>query len=267
VHTIVVRLSDLAFLSQEDIENEANLDTLGEKILRHFAFLPGELSDAISDGATLITYQEPTREQLDEAKRLAIQGSQKANQRDFHAAADLYTKALAANPAMPETHRDLAMARYELGDFTAAKDHSIDALRLAPADAWNHVVLANIFTRENALSSAIRFFNRALELKPGDPYALNGLGAAHAKSGHDTQAHECFDAAIAAHPDMIEPRFGKGSPSPKTRPPFRVRRSFGRLDRTHLRIRLGKPPGNQSGQKPPRLREGQTPRTRRPHQS
>ncbi len=87
---------------------------MGEKILRHFAFLPGELSVAISDGAARITYQEPTREQLDMAKRLAIQGSQKANQRDFRAAADLFTKALAANPAMPDTHRDLAMARYEL---------------------------------------------------------------------------------------------------------------------------------------------------------
>jgi tetratricopeptide (TPR) repeat protein len=167
------------------------------------------LSVAISDGAARITYQEPAREQLDEAKRLAIQGSQKANQRDFRAAADLFTKALAANPAMSETHRDLAMARYELGDFAAAKDHLIDALRLAPDDAWNHVVLANIFTRENDLGSAIRFFTRALELKPGDPYALSGLGAANAKSGHDAQAHECFDAAIAAHPDMFEPRFGK----------------------------------------------------------
>ncbi|MFN9980581.1 MAG: tetratricopeptide repeat protein, partial [bacterium] len=107
---------------------------------------------------------------------------------------------------MPDTHRDLAMAHYELGDFGAAKDHLIDALRLAPGDAWNHVVLANIYTRESDLPSAIRFFSRALELKPSDPYALNGLGAAHAKSGNDAKAHECFDAAIAAHPEMPEPR-------------------------------------------------------------
>jgi Tfp pilus assembly protein PilF len=88
---------------------------------------------------------------------LADQGAQKARARDFHAAIDLFTRALSANPAMPDTHRDLAMAHYELGDFGAAKDHLIDALRLAPGDAWNHVVLANIYTRESDRPSAIRF--------------------------------------------------------------------------------------------------------------
>ena len=209
MQTLVVKLSDLGFLSQEDLENTASHADFGEKILRQFSFLPGELSIAISEGVARITYREPSPEKIEEAMNLADQGARKARARDFYAAIDLFTRALSANPAMSDTHRDLAMAHYELGDFGAAKDHLIDALRLAPGDAWNHVVLANIYTRESDLPSAIRFFSRALELKPGDPYALNGLGAAHAKSGNDAKAHECFDAAIAAHPEMPEPRFGK----------------------------------------------------------
>lgn len=209
MQTLVVKLSDLGFLSQEDLANTESHADLGEKILRQFSFLPGELSVAISEGVARITYREPSREKVEEALNLADQGARKARARDFHAAISLFAKALAANPAMPATHRDLAMAHYELGDLAVAKDHLIDALRLAPNDAWSHVVLANIFTLEKDLPSAIRFFTRAIDLKPGDPYALNGLGAAHAKSGNDAKAHDCFDAAIAAHPEMLEPRFGK----------------------------------------------------------
>jgi tetratricopeptide (TPR) repeat protein len=69
--------------------------------------------------------------------------------------------------------------------------------------------MGNIFTRQQDWTSAIRFFSKALDLKPGDPYALNGLGAAHAKSGQLDQAITAFDAAISAHPKMPEPRFGK----------------------------------------------------------
>jgi tetratricopeptide (TPR) repeat protein len=69
--------------------------------------------------------------------------------------------------------------------------------------------MGNIFTREQDWDYAIRFFSKALDLKPGDSYALNGLGAAHAKSGQLDQAITAFDAAISAHPKMPEPRFGK----------------------------------------------------------
>ena len=62
----------------------------------------------------------------------------------------------------------LAVESAEMG-FVAAKDQLIDALRLAPDDAWSYVVLGNIFTREQDWDSAIRFFTKALDLKPCDP--------------------------------------------------------------------------------------------------
>ena len=70
-------------------------------------------------------------------------------------------------------------------------------------------MLGNIFTREQDWDSAIRFFTKALDLKPGDPYALNGLGAASAKSGNEDSAMRHFEAAIEANPHFPEPRFGK----------------------------------------------------------
>jgi tetratricopeptide (TPR) repeat protein len=52
-------------------------------------------------------------------------------------------------------------------------------------------------------------FTKALDLKPGDPYALNGLGAASAKSGDEASAMQHFEAAIETNPRFLESRFGK----------------------------------------------------------
>jgi len=81
------------------------------------------------------------------------------------------------------------MLHYELGDLSATKNQLIDTLRLAPDDAWSYVVQWNIFTCEQGSDSAIRFFTKALDLKPDNPYALNGLGAASAKSGDSASAN------------------------------------------------------------------------------
>jgi tetratricopeptide (TPR) repeat protein len=209
MNAVVVRLSDLAFLSPADLSGACSESELGEKILKQFAFLPGDHRVTITDGKARIEYREPAAEKLNEAQRLAKEAAQSAKNGDFQQALHLFTQALAANPALPVARRDLAMLHYELGDLSAAKDQLIDALRLAPDDAWSYVVLGNIFTREHDWDSAIRFFTKALDLKPGDPYALNGLGAASAKSGDEASAMRHFEAAIVANPHFPEPRFGK----------------------------------------------------------
>jgi tetratricopeptide (TPR) repeat protein len=209
MQAIVIRLSDLTFLSSEDLSGACSQAELGEKIIKQFAFLTGDIRVTITDGTARIEYRQPDTEKISEAQRLSEQAAQKAKSGDFPQALDLFTQALAANPALPVTRRDLAMLHYELGDLSAAKDQLIDALRLAPDDAWSYVVLGNIFTREQDWDSAIRFFTKALDLKPGDPYALNGLGAASAKSGDEASAMRHFEAAIEANPHFPEPRFGK----------------------------------------------------------
>ncbi len=206
MQVLVVKLSDLSFLSAEDLKSAADI---GENIIRQFAFLPGELTVKITGGFAHIEYTPAPPEKLRHARELAAKASKAAQRGDNAEALELFTAALQANPVMADTRRDLAMVHYNLGNLDAAKNELIDALRLAPDDAWSHVVMGNIFTREKDWPSAIRFFSKAIELKPGDPYALNGLGAAHAKSGAISKAIEFFDAAIKSEPAMPEPQFGK----------------------------------------------------------
>jgi tetratricopeptide (TPR) repeat protein len=153
VHSFVVKLTDLSFLSDEDLAAHGDL---GGKIIRQFSFLPGDLKVTISDGLAHIEYSPAPPDKLAEALRLADQGANAAKKGDFHSALDFYTAALQANPALPDTRRDLAMVHYEIGQLDAAKDELIDALRLAPDDAWSHVVMGNILTRQQDWTSTKR---------------------------------------------------------------------------------------------------------------
>jgi tetratricopeptide (TPR) repeat protein len=195
VQVLVVKLSDLSFLSAEDLESASDI---GEKIIRQFAFLPGELKVTVTGGFAHIEYTPPTQEKLRQARELAAKAAKAAQRGDNAEALELFTAALQANPVMADTRRDLAMVHYNLGKLDAAKNELIDALRLSPDDAWSHVVMGNIFTREKDWPSAIRFFSKAIELKPGDPYALNGLGAAQAVPPI-RQRHSAIPLSLAGH--------------------------------------------------------------------
>ena len=109
MQAIVIRLSDLTFLSSEDLSGACSQAELGEKIIKQFAFLTGDLRVTITDGTARIEYRQPATEKISEAQRVSDQASQKAKSGDCQQALHLFTQAGVANPALPLTRRDLAM--------------------------------------------------------------------------------------------------------------------------------------------------------------
>ena len=103
MQAIVIRLSDLTFLSSEDLSGACSEAELGEKIIKQFAFLTGDIRVTITDGTARIEYRQPATEKMSEAQRLSEQAAQKAKSGDFPQALHLFTQALAANPALPLT--------------------------------------------------------------------------------------------------------------------------------------------------------------------
>jgi hypothetical protein len=135
MQAIVIRLSDLTFLSSEDLSGACSQAELGEKIIKQFAFLTGDLRVTITDGTARIEYRQPAADKMSEAQRLSEQAAQKAKSGDFPQALHLFTQAVAANPALPVARRDLAMLHYELGDLSAPKISSsmpCDSLPMMP---------------------------------------------------------------------------------------------------------------------------------------
>ena len=206
----VVRLADLEFLSQDELGGSLSTPAIVMKIREQFDYLPGELDIVINDGVATIQFEEASEGERSEARRLFEKAAKRASGGEFEKAKDIYARVLELDPAMADARRELAMTLFELGDMPGAKDELIDALRLKPDDAWSYVVLANIYVKHDRdLATAARFLTRALELKPGDPYALNSLAAISQELGDSEKALRCFDEAIASNPAFANAWFGK----------------------------------------------------------
>ena len=208
--TIVVRLADLELLSPHDLSGGLSSSEIIDVIRKQFGYLPGEVDVEISDGVATIQFEQASEQKQTEARRLLEKAAKRAKSGEFRKAKDIYERVLELDPAMADARRELAMTLFELGDMPAAKDELIDALRLKADDAWSYVVLGNIYVKHDRdLATASRFFTRALELKPGDPYALNSLAAVSQELGDAAKALQCFDEAIASHPEFANAWVGK----------------------------------------------------------
>jgi tetratricopeptide (TPR) repeat protein len=208
--TILVRLADLEFLSPHDLSGGLSTYEIVEVIRKQFGYLPGEVDVEINDGVATIQFEEASQQKQMEARRLLEKAAKRAKSGEFRKAQDIYEKVLELDPAMADARRELAMTLFELGDMSAAKDQLIDALRLKPDDAWSYVVLGNVYVKHDRdFATASRFFTRALELKPGDPYALNSLAAVSQELGDPEKALRCFDEAISSHPEFANAWVGK----------------------------------------------------------
>lgn len=74
--------------------------------------------------------------------------------------------------------------------------------------AW--IQLGNLYFDSEAYDKAIRAYEKALELKPGNPDVLTDLGVMYRSAGHPDKAIHAFDRAIAADPNHETAHFNKG---------------------------------------------------------
>jgi tetratricopeptide (TPR) repeat protein len=206
---IAISIADLRLLGGRALDAVPEAEWPAE-IAKLFDFMPGTPHVRIEGGTAYVSFVGEGPGARQEAARLYEQASRKAQKGEYSRAIDLFARSLAANPADTAVRRDLAMACMEAGRLDEAEDHLIEVLRLDPADAWAFVILGNLFVRHRKDSStAVTFYRRALELKPGDAWALNGVATAAMEAGRMDDAIVSFDAAIASQPDFAQARCGK----------------------------------------------------------
>ncbi len=208
-----LNLADLQTLSAptaEGAEADAGSADLESRLRRQFAFLPDPITVKVEGNEVVVEFPAETPGSRAEAARLAEKAGKRASEGNYGKAIDIYQRVLELQPSLHRARRDLAMIYAETGDVDNATNHLIEVLRLDPSDSWNWVVLGNLYASgKGDPATAETFIRKALELTPGDPWALNSLATFTQKAGRSAEALELFDQAIAANPDLPNPYLGK----------------------------------------------------------
>jgi tetratricopeptide (TPR) repeat protein len=179
-------------------------------VLQQFAFLPQPLTITVEGGDVVLQFPEESTAAQEEAARLALKGAKRAAVGDFAGALPALQRALQLQPSLHSARRDLAMAYMELGQPDAATNHLIEVLRVDPSDAWNWVVLGNLYLGpKKDPATGEKFLRKALDLKPGDAWALNSLAALHHQRGQHAEAIPLFQQALATQPDLPQAYLGQ----------------------------------------------------------
>jgi len=165
-----------------------------ERVAQIYSFFPADADFTLTDDHLVIARADLAKKRLAEARELFERASKRAREGDHDKAIQQYERGLSIDPLYVVGRRDLAMSRMAKRDNVGADAELRRLLLLAPAHAWAWVILGNLNFRQN-FALAERYFRRAVELSPQDPYAWNGMGVMYAEKKNFSQAIEAFQQA------------------------------------------------------------------------
>jgi tetratricopeptide (TPR) repeat protein len=134
-------------------------------------------------------------------------------QRGYYGEAETsFRRALEDNPESAEAEYGLGSVYLKQSKLSEARDAFMKATELRAGypdtlpDAWNNLGL--IAARENRVTDAIPYFQKALELSPDHMVALVNLGNAYRQERKWDEARAAFERAVAAGPQDPEANYG-----------------------------------------------------------
>jgi serine/threonine protein kinase/Flp pilus assembly protein TadD len=130
------------------------------------------------------------------------EGQEQLKNKDFTAALQSFTKAVALRPRGPQAHFDLGVAQQNLQQNEAAVQSYSQVIGLAPDNALAYAERGVCQVRLHRDDDALIDFQRALEIKPGLPIALNGRGGVAFRRKQYRLALADYDAAIRGNPKL-----------------------------------------------------------------
>jgi Flp pilus assembly protein TadD len=207
----LIPLRDLKLFASSNVDNLSEADVVAAIRADH----PSLFSEAritVADGVVIIEFPESAPQSQSEAARLLEKGIQRCQQGEYHKAAGILERVLELDPSCVPAYRNLGMALMELGKGEKAQQYLIEAALLDPTDAWPYVVMGNALVRKpGQRDAAARLFDKAHELAPNDPWAMNSLGGIETERGDLIAAKAWFEKALAVKPDFANAHYGLAS--------------------------------------------------------
>ena len=105
-------------------------------------------------------------------------------------------------PHVSEYHRILGQIYFDEGQHDDAIDCLIDALRWDPKNIHAYILMGNIYAKHrDDIVTAMKYFDRALDINPDDAVAMDNMGVVLMKQGQPDKAEQYFEKAYRTDPD------------------------------------------------------------------
>ena len=129
----------------------------------------------------------------------------------FNKAKPILEKLIKRNPTVSEYHRILGQIYSDEGNQEEAINCLIDALRWDPKNTHALTMMGNIFARaKNDISTAMSYYEHALEVSPEDHIAMNNIGANLLQLGKVNEAQRYFEQALSINERYPNTMYGLG---------------------------------------------------------
>ncbi|MGD8978127.1 MAG: tetratricopeptide repeat protein [Gammaproteobacteria bacterium] len=221
----------LGVLYEQTGEAERALESYGHTLDLTFAFTPalirrsrlqlelGQVEDA-ETGYTVAVRRNP-----EDAAALAGLGDAYLEQKKFEEAAKAYVKALSLDPEADYLHGQLAAAYRGLGDTAKASAEAARAGDRRPAmddplmafvqshtlGADHYVATAKKAEEYQSPDAAIKLYEIATSIRPGDVGSLIKMGELKIATGDGPGAMNAFGRALAIEPDNARANYFAGT--------------------------------------------------------
>ncbi len=195
---IIVKLKDIIVDPKREVDLTAlPPDEAVSLIRKSYGFLAPAVRVEIQGDTALISFDDDKQRHLDEAGKLYNRGLKKAEGGEYENAAKLFERVLELVPDHKDARRNFAMAHLEMGNKEEAKNHLIESIRVDPSDVWAWVLLGNIYAKhEDDLQTGARFYQKAYEINPDDPYLLTNYAAVKLEMRKPEEARRLFERAL-----------------------------------------------------------------------
>jgi len=105
-------------------------------------------------------------------------------------------------PHVSEYHRILGQIYFDERKYDDALDCLIDALRWDPKNIHAYILMGNIYAKhKDDIVTAMKYFDRAMEIDPDDVVAMDNMGVVLMKQGQTDKAEQYFEKAYKTDPD------------------------------------------------------------------
>lgn len=140
----------------------------------------------------------------DSAESHLMLGTAKMGVSDFAGARDEFAKAVALNPDLPDAHELYAQALMFTGDSDLSQKEFESELRLDPYNFVANLQLGALARQQQHYDMAAKYFQRAIDTRPGDPGVAYQLALLAMDDGSLDKAREMLEALIKQSPQFVE---------------------------------------------------------------